>query len=156
MRSHIAVGLIFAFTACASLSQRDRVMYGAIGGGAIGAAGGSMLSPNDESRGINALVFGLSGALSGGLIALLTDRPPATKPEDKSLKARELSEPRVQSFVVPPGGELPDFVKQRLSPVVIEEFEETDSIAEDGSLRAPHKVYRITRPAELSVKGSTK
>jgi len=107
------------------------------------------LSPNSESQGMNALVFGLSGALTGGLVALVTDRPPQTKPEDRSLKARELGSATSQQFVVPQSGDLPDFVKARLTPVVIEEFEERDSIAEDGSLRAPHKVYRIKRQAEL-------
>jgi hypothetical protein len=139
---------------CASLTQRDRLAVGVLGGAAAGAAGGSILSPNAESQSLNALVFGLSGALTGGLIALFTDRPPQTKPEDRSLKARELQSGSSQQFVIPPSGELPEFVKKRLTPVVVEEFEERDSIAEDGSLRAPHKVYRIKRQAELITRPS--
>ena len=143
----IAASLV---SGCATLNQRERLYVGATSGAAIGAVAGSVLSPNSESQGLNALVFGLSGALTGGLLALLTDRPPVTKPEDKSLKARELKQQDTQEFVVPQNTALPDFVKQRLTPVVIEEFEERDSIAEDGSLRAPHKVYRIKRQAELT------
>lgn len=135
---------------CATLKQQDRLLVGVGGGAALGAAGGSLLSPNSESQGLNALVFGLSGALTGGLVALLTDRPPVTPTEDKSLKARELKTGVSQQFVVPQKDELPEFVKRRLTPVVIEEFEERDTLAEDGSLRAPHKVYRIKRQAELT------
>ncbi len=141
--------IVVITSGCASLTPRDRLMVGVIGGAAAGAASGSVLSPNPESQSLNALVFGLSGALTGGLIALFTDRPPQTKPEDRSLRARELAPAASQQFVVPQSGPLPEFVKKRLTPVVIEEFEERDSIAEDGSLRAPHKVYRIKRQAEL-------
>lgn len=146
----------FLGTGCASLSQRERLTASVLAGGSVGAAGGSLLSPNAESQGLNALVFGLSGALTGGLVALLTDRPPVTKPEDKSLKARELGREQASEFVVPQNQELPAFVRDRLSPVVIEEYEEADSVAEDGSLRAPHKVYRIKRQAELTAKGSAR
>ena len=156
MKRFISVTLMFGLSGCATLNQRERVMVGALGGGSAGAIAGSVLSPNDESRGLNALVFGLSGALGGALIAMLTERPPVTKPSDLSLKARELEASRARRFEVPMGEELPTFVRERLSPVVIEEFEETDSIAEDGSLRAPHKVYRIARPAELTPQGGAK
>ena len=146
--------IVFILPGCASLTQRDRLMVGVSGGAVVGAAGGSLLSPNPESQGLNALVFGLSGALTGGLIALITDRPPETKVEDRSLKAREMAAASGQEFVVPSSGELPEFVKRRLTPMVVEEFEERDSIAEDGSLRAPHKVYRIKRQAELITRPS--
>ncbi len=147
----LTTGLICLIASgCATLNQRERLTVGVAGGAALGAAAGSLLSPNSESQGLNALVFGLSGALTGGLVALLTDRPPVTKPEDKSLKAKELGGGLGQEYVVPPNVPLPEFVKRRLTPVVIEEFEERDSIAEDGSLRAPHKVYRIKRQAELT------
>lgn len=154
MRFFQVAVLILLLPSCATLTQRDRLMVGVAGGAVAGAAGGSLLSPNAESQGLNALVFGLSGALTGGLVALLADRPPETKAEDRSLKGREMGVGTGQEFVVPQSGELPEFVKKRLTPVVVEEFEETDSIAEDGSLRAPHKVYRIKRQAELVTRPS--
>jgi len=128
--------------------QRNRLLIGMGTGAAVGGVGGNLMSPNDESRGLNTLVFGLAGALIGGLISILTDKEPEAKPEDKSLKAKEFSSER-REYVTPAEGALPDFVKQRLQPAVVEEYTESDSVEEDGALHAPHKVYRILRPAEL-------
>lgn len=142
----------FALNGCASISGNGRILLGAAAAGSAGVAGGAILSPNSESRGLNTLVFGLSGALVGGVIAALTQ--PSSSPEPvKTLKDRELDirgTPR-QTWIAPTGL-LPSYVKQRLQPVVIEEFEETDRLSEDGDLHVPHKVYRIKRPAELSAR----
>lgn len=51
----------------------SRFLTGAAAGGAAGAIAGFALSPNEESRGLNGLIFGLTGALSGGLFALIWD-----------------------------------------------------------------------------------
>ena len=54
----LVVTMIGLLPACASLrSPRDRMFMGAGIGGAMGAGGGAIFSPNDESRGLNALVF---------------------------------------------------------------------------------------------------
>ncbi len=140
-------------SSCASLHSRERLAFGVGLGGSLGAIGGTALSPNVESRSLNTLVFGLSGALLGGIVALLTDRAPEPKAEDKSLRAKELKsasgDPSGQEYVVPTAHPLPDFLKRRLKLPVIEEYIEQDSVSEDGVLNAPHKVYRIKRPAEL-------
>jgi len=140
-------------SACASLrSPRDRMFMGAGIGGAMGAGGGALFSPNEESRGLNALVFGLSGALVGGVVGFLTASGDEPKSQAKSLEERERanqSQIQGKEFVVLPQDELPNFLKSRMSPAVVEEYLEQDSVTEDGSLHEPHKVYRIKRPAEL-------
>ena len=143
--------LALGTSGCASLHSRERLAVGVGLGSSIGAVGGSVLSPNPESRTLNSLVFGLSGALLGGMLALLTDRAPEPKPEDLSLRAKELGAVSTagNEFVVPVGQKLPEFLKRRLKLPVIEEYIEQDSVSEDGSLSAPHKVYRIKHPAEL-------
>ena len=147
------VTLTLLTTSCASLHSRQRLAFGVGLGASIGATGGAALSPNEESRPLNSLVFGLSGALLGGVLALLTDREPEPKIQDQSLRAKELfgaSNPAAErEFIVPTSEPLPEFLKQRLKLPVIEEYVEQDSIGEDGTLIAPHRVYRIKRQAEL-------
>jgi hypothetical protein len=119
-------------------------------GAAIGALGGYGFSPNDESRGINALVFGLAGAVIGGLIGILTDMQPPSSEDKPSLKERDLgSVPTSRDYIIPTDQKLPSFVKERLQPVVIEESVQQDTVTDDGALHEPHKVYRIKRPSEL-------
>ena len=55
---------------CASMPRKRFLIGGAIGG-AGGATAGALLSPNAESRGLNALVFGLVGTVAGAVIGLL-------------------------------------------------------------------------------------
>lgn len=56
--------MIFLFSSCSSL--RKNVVLGSIAGATVGASGGYLFSPNEESRGKNAYLFGLiGGALSG-------------------------------------------------------------------------------------------
>ena len=45
-------------------------LLGAAAGALAGGTGGVLLSPNAESRPLNGLVFGLTGALVGGLLTL--------------------------------------------------------------------------------------
>ena len=145
--------LILCFsTSCAT--ARGRFLFGAAGGAAVGAGSATLLSPNPESRGLNALVFGLVGALAGGVISLLFKDPEPATAIDTSLKARELGKDPAQStlYAIPPNSKLPVFVKERLQPVVVEEAEEPDTVSDDGTLHAPHKIYRIQRPAELYAK----
>ena len=142
-------------SSCASLRGNGRIFLGAAAAGSVGAVGGAIFSPNFESRGLNALVFGLTGALAGGVIAALTNPPPAPPPAT-TLKDRELDlKGASRQMWSAPTGPLPAYVKQRLQPVIIEEYEEKDRLTEDGDLHVPHKVYRIKRPAELSARPIT-
>lgn len=146
----ISVLALSSFGCATGLSRTDRMWTGASVGLGMGAVGGSMLSPDDENRGINALVFGATGALVGGAIGYLTgaDSKPS---ETKTLEDRERQGDNsgIQDFTISPAGDVPSFLKNRMSPAVIEEYLEQDSVGEDGALHAPHKVYRIKRPAEL-------
>jgi hypothetical protein len=148
-------------TGCATLRDwnarvhgRNRVLLGAGRGGAAGALGGSALSPYDENRGLNTLVFGLTGAVVGALSGLLTDIVPEPRPEDRSIKAKEidLGATTRREFVIPNNQKLPDFVKKRIRPAIVEEYIETDALSEDGALSEPHKVYRIKQPTELTAR----
>lgn len=151
MRYVLAIVLAATLLQGCATSPRKRFLIGAGIGAGAGAMGGAMLSPNAESRGMNALVFGLTGAIVGGISGLFLHDDSELPKTDDSLKSRDQSE--ISEFVVPAGAtSLPAFVKDRLQPVVIEEYVEQDSVAEDGSLREPHRVWRIKRPAELSPK----
>jgi hypothetical protein len=138
--------LAFVFLhGCAGISL-DRSLYLPAGTGIVAGFLGRSLSPNDESREINTVVFGALGVGLGFLAErLLTPKGKEEKPS--SLKERELTG---REFTLPATSEkLPAFVKKRLTPIVIEEYEERDSATEDGGLREPHKVWRIKRQPEL-------
>jgi hypothetical protein len=141
--------LVPLLTGCATMS-RPRVQWGMGIGGVAGAIGGAALSPNDASRGWNAVVFGAVGTALGGLIGYLSEPKPSGQAEAPSLKARELAPvaPSKEVEIATPEG-LPGFVRERLQPVVIEEYVEPDTVSPDGTLHEPHKVYRIKKPAEL-------
>ena len=57
-------------TGCAT--GRGRFLVGAGIGASLCGGGAAAFSPNRESVGMNALVFGLVGALAGGALGLLT------------------------------------------------------------------------------------
>lgn len=144
--------LCVAFVVCAgcsTLSGGKRVMSFSLAGAGAGAVSGAALSPNEESRALNALVFGLSGALVGGGLALLTD-PNLMTAETSDLKKRELgSRQEANEYLVLPEQELPEFLQRRVQPAIIEEFVEKDHVTDEGTLHEPHRAYRIKRPAEL-------
>lgn len=149
-----ALTILLAFlSSCATTtSKRSRMMTAAGIGGTAGSVGGALFSPNRESRGLNTLVFGLVGALLGGLIGAWTEPGSGETPTapSETLKEKELSSPGdSREFTVPPQGDLPGFLKDRVQPAIVEEFIETDMVGEDGTLHEPHRVYRIKRPAEL-------
>lgn len=142
------------FTSCA-IAPRKRFLIGAAIGGTGGAVSGAVLSPNAESRTLNALVFGLVGTLLGGLTALLIhddSEVPESKASSQNASNANAKNSGREFDVVPSTQELPPFVKERLKTIVVEELEEPDSVTEDGSLHEPHKVYRIKRQAELIAK----
>ena len=113
-----------------------------------------MLSPNEESRGPNALVFGLSGALVGAVAGFLAAPSEPTPSEAEIIETREKQKAIKfwNEFLLAPetnGKALPDFLKNRIAPAIVEEYVEQDLVGEDGALHTPHKVYRIKRQAEL-------
>jgi hypothetical protein len=150
MNRVIAILVTVSITSGCATTGRTRIMVGAGMGASVGAVGGNFLSPNDESRGINSLVFGLAGAIIGGLTALLTDAQPPISESKPSLKDRDLgATPDARDFIVPADRTLPEFVRRRLQPTVIEESTQQDEVTEEGTLHEPHKVYRIKRMPEL-------
>ena len=150
MKSQVLILILAVSTGCASVQGNRRALYGALVGGAAGSLGGMILSPNQESRPMNGLVFGLGLALLGGGVALCTDPKAEVQALPQDLKSREQRSGGVpQQYVVYPEQSLPDFLKNRIQPVVIEEFIEKDRVSEEGTLHEPHKVYRIKKPAEL-------
>ncbi len=148
----VGMGMLTALS-CASTSQNKRTFLYSVGGAAGGAITGAALSPNPESRVLNGVVFGLSGALLAGAAALIWGQDRVNESDKKgSLREREFSqegELTGRSYQLAPQENLPEFVKQRFRPVIIEEFVERDRVSEEGALHEPHKVYRIKRPAEL-------
>ena len=157
IRSTLALILVWglALTSCATVSGKNRTLAGVALGGMMGAGGGVALSPNDESRAINAIVFGLLGGLIGGGAAVFSDPNGANQSgKNTTLKEKELGSTAANSkqLELNSSEALPEFVKQRFRPVVIEEFVESDRVTEEGTLHEPHKAYRIKRPAELIAK----
>lgn len=141
--------MLLALSGCAGLGLSRSAQY-TLGGAAGGATGGYAFSPNEESRALNALFW---GAL-GGAFSYLTER--AFRPEKNeglpsTLESRELFPRPGRDIEVPHEGKtLPEYVRKRLTPVVIEEFKERDAIGEDGSLHEPHRVWRIKQQPELT------
>ncbi|HLE01301.1 MAG TPA: hypothetical protein VJB59_13645 [Bdellovibrionota bacterium] len=135
-------------TGCAS--PRKRFLLGAGIGAATGGTAGATFAPDKDSQGLNTLIFGLAGALLGGAIGLFTyDDGKIPESKDRLAEKERANSSNEAGSLAPSQAPLPDFVKQRLTPVVIESFVEKDSVADDGSLHEPHRVYRITQPAEL-------
>ena len=62
-------------SACSTLKKT--IIYSALSGGMVGASAGALLSPDVESRGANAVIFGLVGASVAALAgyALYQDDP---------------------------------------------------------------------------------
>ena len=152
--SAFVVTLMFA-TSCAT-TGKTRILIGAgIGAGTL-AVSGNILSPNDESRALNALVFGLVGAIAGGTMALLTDPRPTPSEAKTTLRDRDQGAPSGNvDILVQPSQSLPQFVKDRLQPLVIEESIQADSVTEEGTLHEPHKIYRIKHLPELDARPVT-
>jgi hypothetical protein len=144
-----ALLLCFAISGCASLNI-GRTTQGGLIGAAAGAGVGMALSPNKESVQMNGLVFGITGAIAGGTLAYLTrskaPKSSASNTLDERAQAAELAS---KTFQVPLQSDLPAFVRERLTPVEVEEFELSDLVSDDGTLHGPHKAYRIKRNAEL-------
>lgn len=155
MRLTTFVLLLSLLSSCAT--AKGRFLVGAGLGGAAGSGAGVYFSPNQESKGMNALVFGLIGALTGGIIGLLAfddGRLPASKTSLRAKEEAEAIQTNSRIYTVPTGSALPQFVKERLEPTLVEELIEPDTVSEDGSLHEPHKVYRIKRQTELYSRGT--
>lgn len=145
LRLLVTFAVIGSASSCTTSQLRFSI--GAAAGGAIGATGGVLFSPPDsQNRLINGLVFGLGSALLGAGIGVFI--PVEPKSCTQPLGQKGSTDPRVE-YHVNESEALPEFLKSRLSPTVIEQYHERDRIAEDGSLHEPHKVYRVKKPADL-------
>lgn len=148
----LTLSSLILVSACATQNERERLILATSVGAAAGASGGAMLSPNPESRGMNAIVFGLTGALSGAIYAHLTSRPKPVRTKAKQLKEREEEMRKANIlFQIPAinAASLPAFLKGRVSQIVIEEIPMQERVGEDGTLHEAHKAYRIKNPPEL-------
>src|SRR5690242_15387162 len=87
MREIALVCILTVFTGCAT--PRGRFLLGA-GIGALTLGGtATVLSPDHQSRGMNALVFSLVGALVGGLVGLYAKDDGEVPKSESSIKAKE-------------------------------------------------------------------
>ena len=75
MNKYIILILIFTMTSCSSMKKT--IIYSSLAGGIAGSVSGAVLSPDKESQGGNAAIFGLIGAGIAGLAgyALYKDDP---------------------------------------------------------------------------------
>ncbi|MBG60556.1 MAG: hypothetical protein CMJ16_08875 [Peredibacter sp.] len=85
--------ICFAITSCSSMKKT--LIYSAMAGGATGATAGAVLSPNKESQGANAAVFGLLGAGVAALAgyALYKDDPRNYKLDNMLMDEKEAKVP---------------------------------------------------------------
>jgi hypothetical protein len=137
---------------CASRTRPENILIGVGSGAVAGAVGGAALSPNEPSKPWNALIFGLTGALIGGALGYMArSKEPDPGRQQQDLKMREQTSLKGGSVSVypPMNGPLPDFLKDRLTSMVIEELSMPSRVGEDGTLHEPHKAYRIKRSPEL-------
>lgn len=154
MRGIINTALVSAtiFSGCATLTGPKRTFTFSAASAAAGAIGGAVLSPDKENQGLNALIFGLAGALVGGVSGMLTDRDLKAPSKEATFFDGTSSSGTAKSVQVAPYESLPEYVRKRLQPIVIEEFTEGDQVDEDGILREAHKAYRIKRQPEFEPK----
>jgi hypothetical protein len=149
MKHSISLILILLLPSCSNFELQEKYLYG-LTGGAAGALLGSTVSPNDESKGLNALMFGALGAGAGMLVHYLKKGRKVIAEVPSTLEGRELKGAAPREMTVPATTQkLPDFVRARLTPIVIEEYLEKDTVGEDGSLIEPHRVWRIKHQPEL-------
>lgn len=97
--------LITGLAGCSSLKKQ--MFYSAAFSGIVGGVAGSMLSPNKESRKMNAVVWGAAGAAGGAVLGKVFWED---APENKPLKPM-LDEPKAS---LP----LPKIELSQLSPIV--------------------------------------
>jgi hypothetical protein len=140
--------LIF-FPGCAGIDLQNP-WTAATAGLAGGMGAGYGLTREKERQGKNMAIAGLSlGAL--GFLGAKFLWPKETDPaKAEILELREKNFKPVRELTLPATKQkLPDFLEKRLTPLVLEQWVEKDSISEDGSLNEPHKVWRIKRHPEL-------
>lgn len=90
----LTLGILCLFL-CSCSSMKKTLIYSAMAGGATGATAGAVLSPNNESRGANAAVFGLLGAGVAALAgyALYQDDPRNYKLDNMLMDEKETKVP---------------------------------------------------------------
>lgn len=151
-KSLASVVAFLMLASCASSNRNRDFVFSVSAGAAVGAGSGAALSPNAESRPWNAVIFGLTGALVGGALNyLLSNKEPAEDSATKSLLEREKKIVQSNAITINPpvAGAVPDFLKNRVTNLVIEELTLPSTVSEDGVLQEPHKAYRIKQQPEL-------
>jgi hypothetical protein len=141
--------LLAALSGCSSIDLQNpwtAASLGLVGG--MGAGYG--LTYEKARRGQN---MGIAAA-GLGTLAFLGAKYIWGKEVDPSkaeiLELREKNFRPTKELVIPPTRQkLPDFLEKRLTPLVLEQWVEKDSVTDDGSLNEPHKVWRIKRTPEL-------
>ena len=143
MKAQLILSSVLLLTSCAT--TKGKILLGGAGGGVVGTLGGMAFSPNEESKVINGVVFGLGGVLVGA--ALTAVFLPNEVPKS-TYQIRDELDPNLHTLSKEGQG-LPAFIKNRMTETVVEEVEQKDFVSEDGTLHSPHKVYRIIRAPEL-------
>jgi hypothetical protein len=138
--------LIFA-SSCSS----NKGLWLPIAGGLIGVVSGSALSPNEESKSLNTVTFGAVGLAVGASLLYYSSIEKPNLAQEDSLKERIEASKKIQTLATEAISQtpLPDFLKGKISPIVIEEIDLKNFQSEDGALHEPHKAYRIVQQPEL-------
>lgn len=97
MRTLFIILTIFSLSSCSSLKKT--LVYSALAGGMTGAAAGVLLSPDKDSQGANAAVFGLIGA---GVLALGGYALYQEDPRNYPLNQMLMEKPQVKSAPIDP------------------------------------------------------
>lgn len=145
MKNILCAVLAVLTLSCSSIQLR--VSGASVLGGALGGMGGYAFSPYEQDRIPNLILFGMAGALIGGACGLLW---PDDFEQEKNATLKRSESDYSKQIILSNPSELPDFLKNRIQPTIIEEFTEKPTLSEDGSIHEPHKVYKIKRPIELS------
>ena len=86
--------LMFLLASCSSMKKS--IFYSSLIGGVAGATGGALLSPDRESRGWNAAIFGLTGAAVSALAGyLMYEDDPRNRKLENMLLPEEKKDPNV-------------------------------------------------------------
>lgn len=84
MTTKLLIFVLFVFSSCSSVERS--ALTGAMAGGSLGATGGAVFSPTDDSRDKNAYLFGVLGSLLGaGIGYLLFEKPQNNKLQNQML-----------------------------------------------------------------------
>lgn len=141
--------VLLVLQSCSTFSLRDPWAATAVGL-AAGAGGAFALTKEKQRQGTNMAIAGAVTGLAMHLGAKFVWSRETDPAKAELLELRERNFRPTREITVPATSQkLPDFLERRLTPLVLEQWVEKDSISEDGSLNEPHKMWRIKRLPEL-------